>query len=226
MTRDKKNLWTLVFVVVFSCIVMGLVDAVIKPNYAVKSIVKWVVFFILPVVHNYFFKELDLYQLLKAEKKGLWRILLLGVGVYLLIIGGYFIFKDVFDFSNITKSLTENVGVTGNNFVFVALYISFANSFLEEFFFRGYSFIKFKQLTNRKIAYAFSGSMFALYHISMMIGWFSIWLMMIAVVGLFVGGCIFNYINEKYKSIYASWGVHMFANFAINTIGFMLFGLI
>ena len=29
--------------------------------------------------------------------------------------------------------------------------------------------------------------------------------------------------DEKYENIYLSWLVHMFANFATNTIGFMLF---
>jgi hypothetical protein len=37
---------------------------------------------------------------------------------------------------------------------------------------------------------------------------------------------IFNILNEKSENIYASWLSHMFANFAINTIGFILFGII
>ena len=67
---------------------------------------------------------------------------------------------------------------------------------------------------------------FALYHIAMMTGWFSIWVFAIALLGLFLGGLIFNYLNEKSDNIYTSWFVHMSANFAINTIGFMLFGII
>ena len=46
---------------------------------------------------------------------------------------------------------------------------------------------------------------------------------LVLLAGLFVGGCIFNYLNEKSESIYTSWITHMFANFAINTVGFMLF---
>ena len=42
---------------------------------------------------------------------------------------------------------------------------------------------------------------------------------------LFLGGLIFNYLNEKCKNIYPSWLVHMCANFATNTIGFILFGI-
>ena len=60
----------------------------------------------------------------------------------------------------------------------------------------------------------------------MMIGWFGIGIVLLALAGLYVGGVIFNILNEKSENIYASWLSHMFANFAINTIGFILFGII
>ena len=39
------------------------------------------------------------------------------------------------------------------NFVFVSIYISLANSFLEEFFFRGFSFFTLKKFSNMNFAY-------------------------------------------------------------------------
>ena len=63
-------------------------------------------------------------------------------------------------------------------------------------------------------------------HIAIMTGWFSAWVFVITVAGLFVGGLIFNRLNAESDNIYTSWLVHMFANFGINTIGFMLFGII
>lgn len=60
----------------------------------------------------------------------------------------------------------------------------------------------------------------------MMIGWFKLDVFLIVMAALFAGGIIFNYLNEKSETLYPSWLVHMFANFAINTIGFMLFGII
>ena len=38
-----------------------------------------------------------------------------------------------------------------------------------------------------------------------------------------IGGMIFNKFDEKSETIYLSWLVHMFANFATNSIGFLLF---
>jgi CAAX amino terminal protease family. len=49
---------------------------------------------------------------------------------------------------------------------------------------------------------------------------------MLLIAGLFFAGLVFNWLNEKAETIYASWMVHMFANFAINTIGYILFGIL
>ena len=74
-------------------------------------------------------------------------------------------------------------------------------------------------------AYCFSSVLFAAYHIAMMIGWFDWPVVLLSMLGLVVGGVIFNFVNEKYNNIYISWLVHMFANFATNTIGFILFNV-
>lgn len=57
-------------------------------------------------------------------------------------------------------------------------------------------------------------------------GWFSPVLFILAILGLMIGGCIFNYLDEKNGTIFQSWMVHMFANLAINTVGMILFGMI
>ena len=118
------------------------------------------------------------------------------------------------------------MGITADNFIYVSLYISLMNSFLEEFFFRGYGFITLKKYSNRLLAYVFSSSLFALYHVGMLIGMFNFGVLALLLLGLIVGGCIFNYLNESNDNIYPSWFVHMFANFAINTVGFILFGVL
>ena len=74
------------------------------------------------------------------------------------------------------------------------------------------------------MAYGFSAGAFALYHVAMMTGWFSPLLFLLVMAGLAAGGIIFNRLNEKLETICASWIVHMFANFAINTVGFILMG--
>ena len=209
--------------VIIACIVMGIVDAVIQPGYAIKSAIKIIMFLLIPIVYGLFLKEFNIKNLMKPDKKGLCIALCLGFVIYGVVIGAYWIFKDVFDFSALTGSLNETTGVNKSNFIWVAIYISFVNSLLEEFFFRGFSFITLKKLTSRIFAYVFSSMVFALYHIAIMIGWFGLPVILISLVGLFIGGMIFNRFDEKSENIYLSWLIHMFANFATNTIGFILF---
>ena len=209
--------------VIIACIVMGIVDAVIQPGYAIKSAIKIIMFLLIPIVYGLFLKEFNIKNLMKPDKKGLCIALCLGFVIYGVVLGAYWIFKDVFDFSALTGSLNETTGVNKSNFIWVAIYISFVNSLLEEFFFRGFSFITLKKLTSRRFAYVFSSMAFTLYHITMMIGWFGLPVILISLVGLFIGGMIFNRFDEKSENIYLSWLIHMFANFATNTIGFILF---
>lgn len=165
-------------------------------------------------------------QLFSFRKSGIMKSLLLGLIVYIAILGAYFITRNFIDFSNVTTSLTSGMGINANNFIYVFVFIAFMNSFLEEFFFRGYGFITLKKYTNRKFAYIFSSVIFAIYHVGMLIEMFNIGILFLLLIGLIIGGCIFNYLNESTDNIYPSWFVHMFANFAINTIGLILFGII
>ena len=212
-------------VIIFS-ISVTLIDAFIRPNYFAKIPIKIIFFLALPIL--FFIRNRDALRdfktLFRFKWRGVLKALLLGVGVYAVILGGYFLTRNIFDYSNVTSALTDGMGITADNFIYVSLYISLMNSFLEEFFFRGYGFITLKKYTTRGIAYAFSSVLFALYHVGMLIEMFNPGMIILLLSGLIIGGCIFNYLNESNENIYPSWFVHMFANFAINTIGFILFG--
>lgn len=219
----KKHSTILVLAVtVLCCVAMALVDGILRPGYAVKSAIKIAVFMLIPLIASRIDRGVLYLPLLRPKKEGLLPAMGLGIAIYGLILGGYFLVSPFFDFSQIAGALTANAGVTKENFLYVSLYISFVNSFLEEFFFRGFVFTNLKQHAGRMLAYILSASAFSLYHVAMMIGWFSPALFLLVMVGLVIGGMIFNWLNEKLDTIYCSWLTHMFANFAINTIGFML----
>ena len=223
----SKKISILSLIISFS-IAITLIDAFVHPNYFVKIPIKILFFLALPML--FFVKNKEAFQDFKKlfvfKKGGILKALLLGMGVYAVIVGGYFLTRDVIDFSNVTSSLTEGMGITAKNFIFVSVYISLMNSFLEEFFFRGFGFITLKKYTTRKVAYVFSSTLFAIYHVGMLVGMFEFWALLLLLLGLIIGGCIFNYLNELNDNIYPSWFVHMFANFAINTVGFILFGVL
>jgi len=219
---QKKNTWLLILSAVLCCGIMAVVDGVIQPGYAVKSAIKISLFLAVPFLVSRFCKELRFARLFRFRREGLLPALGLGAAVYGVILGGYFLLRGWIDFSGIVDSLSSGAGVNKNNFLFVSLYISFINSLLEEFFFRGFLFANLKDSAGRATAYGFSSLMFALYHVAMMIGWFHPAITLLLIAGLMVGGMIFNFLNEKQENICTSWLVHMFANFAINTIGFIL----
>ena len=218
----KRSILLVCLVTVVCCLAMALVDGVFRPAYAVKSAIKVTLFLLIPLIASRMDGDVRYLSLLRPRKKGLLQSIGLGIGIYAVILGGYFLVSPFFDFSRIADSLTKNAGVTKENFLYVSLYISFANSFLEEFFFRGFVFTNLKQLSGKAQAYLFSATAFSLYHVAMMIGWFSPALFLLVMAGLFMGGVIFNWLNEKLDTIYCSWLTHMFANFAINTVGFLL----
>lgn len=214
-------------VFIFS-IAICLIDAVLQPNYFVKIPIKIVFFLVLPLI--FFIRNKndfkDFKSLFVFRKSGIFKSLLLGIAVYAVILTAFLLTRNIFDFSNVTTSLTSGMGITADNFLYVSLYISLCNSLLEEFFFRGFGFMTLKKHSSRKTAYIFSSAIFAVYHIGMLLDMFNIGVLLLLMFGLIVGGCIFNYLNERNDNIYPSWFVHMFANFAINTVGFILFGVI
>ena len=224
---NKNSIYVLLSVVICSC-GMSLVDGIVKPQYFIKSLIKIALFLLIPLI--YFLinrtETKELRKLFKPRRRELLLSLALGFGIFTVILGAYFLLRGVIDFSGIAGKLTSDVGVNRENFVWVSLYISFANSLLEEFFFRGFAFLTLSRYMPRIFSYLFSAAIFSLYHVGMTFGWMNFVLTCLMFLGLFMGGLIFNFFSDKCQNVYLSWIIHMFANFSINTIGFILFGII
>lgn len=224
---QAKRLYILCAVLLFS-LAVTYIDAFVHPPYFSKIPIKIIFFLALPMLYFVFWREdrglcKDLFRF---RRSGLFISLMIGAGIYAVILGGYFLFRDVIDFSGVTASLTDGMGITADNFLFVAVYISVMNSFLEEFFFRGFGFLTLERFVPRPAAYLFSPLLFAVYHVGMLIGMFHPAVLALIMFGLVSGGMIFNALNEKFGNLYPSWLAHMSANLAINTIGFLLFDMI
>ena len=230
MKKRKANARAVYMIlsVIICSLVMSFVDGVLQPGYFIKSIIKIGLFLIVPLIYFCINRSeiAAVKSLFKPKRSSILVALGMGAVVYGFIVGGYFLLRGVIDFSGIAASLGEEAGVSADNFIYVSIYISLVNSFLEEFFFRGFSFACLKKSTSRGLAYIFSSLMFAIYHSGMTAGWFNVGIFLLALAGLMIAGAIFNFLDEKSESIYTSWVVHMFANFGINTVGFILFGMI
>ncbi len=222
--KKKYVIPALTILTFLCCVIMAIVETVIEPSYWIKSAVKIVVFAGVPLVVLAAFKIKLPSGAFSLSRKNILAMLGLGAVIYGLIMGAYAITARIFDYSALVESMTSDQQVNGRDFIFVAAYISFGNSFLEEFLFRLVSFMTLSEQSSKRgktAAYIFSSVMFAVYHVAMIGASFPPQLLILALVGLAAGGFIFDFIDSKSGKIYPSWVVHMFADIAIMTIWFL-----
>ena len=222
MEKAKKNAIAVLVLSLSLCVCMGLVDAILSPPYAVKSAIKLVLFGAIPVLYLILTKSLDPKRLFSLKKQHVKLIMPLAVGIFAVIMIAFFALRNFIDFSSVTDSVTADAGVTRENFIFVALYIALINSFLEEFFFRGFCFFSLRPL-GLPTAYIVSALLFSAYHVAFMDGWLSPVIFALALFGMALGGGIFAFLNHKTESLLPSYLVHMASNLATNLIGIIMF---
>lgn len=225
---DKKDCRYISKIIALSLLLCGsfyMIEQFTNTSYLITTMSKIILFgVVVSIIYFIDTKKSIINLILPKGKKGDTRLgIILGIAVLVIVYIGYFIFKGMIDLDIIMKELTETSKVTKVNYPLVALYITFGNSFLEEIFFRGFIFLQLYAKGYKKTAYVFSAGLFAVYHVAIFKTWFNPIIIFITLIGLFLGGIIFNYINTKSKSIMNSWLVHIFADISIVSIGFIMF---
>lgn len=210
MNRQAK---LIILSILLACAAMAMVETVFMPGYVVKSAIKLVLF----AGTVWFFGGRGL-----LRREGLGLAAGLGAGIYVFLIAAFFLFRSFIDLQGIAAGLLEKENVDKSNFLWVALYISVVNSLLEELLFRGLAYLHLRKYTSERFAMVFSAAAFSLYHVAILSGWFRWWIYGLCLLGLFVGGLIFNWLDRR-GSVLPSWIAHGAANLAINTIGLMMF---
>lgn len=211
-----------------ACIFMYAVEQFIGVNYLVQTIIKILIFTIIPYIYIKNIKKEKISTSLNLNNTKINNLklgILLGIISFSIIMIAYYFLKSAIDFETIISELQEKLKVSPANFIMVGLYITLGNSFLEEYFFRGFIFLNLYELGHKKTAYLYSSMLFSLYHIGIFKSWFSIELTILALVGLICAGLLFNIIDTKSQNFINSFIVHIFADSAIILIGMKLFGL-
>ena len=213
MKQTQRILCTIVLI----CLSMAFLEAVIQPGYAAKSAIKLLLFAAAVCTIG------DVRRWFRRE--GLGMGLLLGGGIFAVILLVFFLFRPFLDLDAIAAGLMGKEGIGRENFLWVALYISIVNSLLEELLFRGLGWLQLRKHTSEGFAMIFSAAAFAAYHVAILDGWFTWWVYGLCMLGLFLGGLIFNLLDRR-GSLLPSWLAHSGANLAINTVGLIMFGLL
>lgn len=226
-TQQQKDTVLILFLACVGIFIMAYLDAVAPYPYSVKAGGKAVLFFSIPFVYQYLKQKqgeiLPIKTLFAFHRKPLILAVGLGVGVITVIWGSYFVLGSLVDLSAVTGELDAKMNINESNFIATALYIATCNSFLEEFFFRGFLFFRLKECVPLWVAHLLSATLFSLYHVAIMVTWFQWWVFLLCMVALVIGGVIFNLLDDGTYSLYPSWLTHACANLALNTIGLILF---
>ena len=219
--KHKKEV--IVVLSILACVLMCGVEKILQPNFFHKSLYKILIFSLSVLLYALYAKEkIKIFAWKEINKKFLRKILGLVFFIYVGILIGYVLIQHHVEPELIKQSLWEKEKINGDNFIYVFFYISFINSFLEEFFFRGYIFGKLKEMGNLSFAYMFSALLFALYHISIIDSWFSPTISLYMILGLMVVGLFFDFLMQRAHTFAAPWFIHIAANLSINTVTMMI----
>lgn len=212
-----------------ACIILYFVEQVLAVDYITKTVAKLILFIVIPFVYIKFVKKTSIkggLNLRKFETSTFKLGLILGAMSFTVIIAAYFIFRGYIDFNNIVQELQSKSKITPLNFLGIGLYITIGNSFLEEFFFRGFIFLNLFNQGSKKLAYIYSSVMFGVYHIAIFKTWFNPLLIGLVLFGLISVGIIFDWLDTKTENFINSWLVHILADSAIIIIGMKMFNMI
>jgi membrane protease YdiL (CAAX protease family) len=212
-----------------ACIILYFVEQVLVVNYVVKTLIKVLFFIFIPYIYMKFIKKQPIAKSINyknIDKHHLKMGFLFGILSFLIVLVTYYLLRNIINLPSISEDLQSKSKITASSFIFVGIYITLGNSFLEEYFFRGFVFLNLYELKSKKCAYIYSSLLFGLYHIGIFKAWFSIELVGLALVGLISIGLIFNWLDTKSKNFINSWIVHILADSAIIIIGLKMFGIV
>ncbi len=211
--------------IILCCILMAVVDGILQPGYWIKSAGKLLLFLGIPMVFLWPERK-QAFTFLIPDKGAILTGICLGLLTLGAILGGYRLIGEYIDLSSIPEALSGDAGITADNFVYVSIYICLCNSFLEEFFFRGFSYFYLRKHSSETFACIFSAAAFSVYHCAILDGWFSPALYALILLALFGCGVLFNLLDKRWERIWLSWLMHLCANLGINIIGMHLLGIL
>ena len=91
-----KKKWVLISSVLYCALAMTLMDTFLDLSYGPRSLLKIMMFMIVPMLYFLMYKEdiPKIKQLFQPKKKDFLLALGLGAGVYIIILAAYFIFRS------------------------------------------------------------------------------------------------------------------------------------
>jgi len=224
----NKKLVYIISSSLITIVLLYLMDQIFELSYITKVIGKIIIFTLFPIIYIRITKENFIKDSLTNinRKFHIKKSHVLGISLFVILIIALNLVKRFVNIDILISEFEEKYKINKSNIIFYGAYLTFINSLLEEFFFRGFIFLNLKNLCNKRIAYLSSSIAFSIYHISNFQNWLNIWVFLLATTCLFIGGMIFNYLDDKENTFLNSWFVHICAELAIVVFGLSIFKVI
>lgn len=209
---------------IFAVVVLVSLEQIFGLQYISKQVARIFLFVLIPLAIIYFARESSVRKEIQFELPTIKELkipLIASLVIFVGTIGGYFVIQFMFDATKVIEGL-EDIGIGMHNVWLWAIYLSFVNSLIEEFFFRGYIYFALEKKSTT-LAMVVSSIMFSAYHMVLMILLFNVWTVLFTIVGLFIVGLFLAYMNRFGKSFINSWIIHISADIAIVLIGIYMF---
>jgi membrane protease YdiL (CAAX protease family) len=148
-------------------------------------------------------------------RRGLKRSVCLGLLAIGLFWGAYFTIGDrLLDKEAIVEKIAATFSVTAKTVLMVAPFTIVVNSFLEEFFYRGFAFGQLRR-RNAAVAYLLPAAAFAAQHLMFTSDWAGWGVIVLGVVVLFGFALVLETVYAATDTLVAPWLIHVFGDVAM-----------
>ncbi|OPL08697.1 MAG: hypothetical protein AVO33_08955 [delta proteobacterium ML8_F1] len=218
----KEKLEILVLTSIASVMILFVLNYLLMGDYIFVSVVKWLLFLGMPVIVAVHYSDYTIFKgTLTLEPVNFNRDTNTLVITFLPLLGIMLAFlglEHLIDLDIIENNLVTYYRLSRGNFILYGLYMVFVNSLLEEFFFRGFIFLNLRKLGYPRLAYVLSAGLFSLYHLDLIIHWFSPGIVLLSLLGIFLGGLIFAYLDTLTDGLSEGLAAHVLADLMLLAI--------
>lgn len=199
-------------------------------NYVTSSLYK--IIFLTPLLYRPLFNGTNLKQSflehisLKTFRENAGKALLVGLGLSFIYGLHYLLFKNLIAADSIVEQLGKTASITAINIILIGLFIIVINSFLEEFFWRGFAFHELQQLMAPWKAHLITGIAFSLHHIIFYYSWFSFEIVMLVTIGLILYAIFMNLFFKRFHDLLSCWIIHAMVDIVQILIALSIFKII
>lgn len=205
---------------IFSISIIMFVDLFLEVDYITKSILRILFFVVIPVIYIIDNENINLIDYFKVSKLSTLKYgLFYGLLSFLFILIAYYLLKDFLDMNSLIETANK-YNVDKTNIIYISLYLCIINAFQEEFFFRGFIFKTLNDEGETKLGYLLSSLTFSIYHLGVIMAWFNIFLLIVAILAMSLFASLLNYINTKTDGFLNSYIVHIFIDISIMIIAY------